>query len=422
MRTPARLAPKTPIQRQMSDNATDPVQVYCRVRPLQQPNEESCLEVITSKTLSLRPPEIASNYKITALREMQYTFKHVFDQDSTQHEVYATVAQPLVEGLIKGKNGLLFTYGVTSSGKTYTMTGNQENRGIMPRCLEVLFKTISDYQTKKFVFKPDRMNGFEILSDADAMLERQAEMNAKFGKLGRRKDSDPEIASRASADVSNLDGIDEDNMYAVFVTYVEVYNNSVYDLLEDGPIQKTLQTKIVRGDEKHNMYVHGVTEVEVKNVSEAIDAYHMGQKRKRTGHTILNSESSRSHSVFTVRLVQAPTDNRGEQLIQDRRQITISQLSLVDLAGSERTNRTNNTGQRLREAGNINNSLMTLRKCLETLRENQSMGAQKKVPYREAKVTHLFKNYFDGEGQVRMIVCVNPRNEDYDETTVSHLY
>lgn len=351
---------------------------------------------------------------------MQYTFKHVFDQNSSQQEVYATVAQPLVEGLIKGKNGLLFTYGVTSSGKTYTMAGNVENRGVMPRCLEVLFRTISDYQTKKFVFKPDKMNGFEILSDADAAYERQHEIHAKFGKLGPRKDSDPEIASRASTDVSGLEGIVEDNMYAVFVTYVEVYNNSVYDLLEDGPIGKTLQTKIIRGDEKQNMYVHGVTEIEVKCVSDAIEAYRTGQKRKRTGHTILNSESSRSHSVFTIRLVQAPTDSRGEQLVQDRRQITVSQLSLVDLAGSERTSRTNNTGQRLREAGNINNSLMTLRQCLETLRRNQmTSGPPTKVPYRDAKITHLFKNYFDGEGQVRMIVCINPRSEDYDETTVS---
>lgn len=98
----------------------------------------------------------------------------------------------------------------------------------------------------------------------------------------------------------------------------------------------------------------------------------------------------------------------------------ISQLSLVDLAGSERTNRTNNTGQRLREASNINNSLMTLRKCLETLRENQASSNQKMVPYRDAKITHLFKNYFDGEGHVRMIVCINPRPEDFDETTVSN--
>ncbi|CAG2057009.1 unnamed protein product [Timema podura] len=163
------------------------------------------------------------------------------------------------------------------------------------------------------------------------------------------------------------------------------------------------------------MYVHGVTEVEVKSTNEAFQAFYKGQKRKRMAHTALNAESSRSHSVFTVRLVQAPLDCRGEAVVQDKRAICISQLSLVDLAGSERTNRTKNTGQRLREASNINNSLLTLRLCLETLRENQLQGTEKMVPYRESKMTHLFKNYFDGDGQVEMIVCVNPSVDDFDE-------
>lgn len=172
------------------------------------------------------------------------------------------------------------------------------------------------------------------------------------------------------------------------------------------------------------MFVHGVTEVEVKTVEDALEVFQMGQKRKRMGHTVLNAESSRSHSVFNIRLVQAPTDSQGENVVQDRQNITVSQLSLVDLAGSERSSRTKNTGVRLREAGNINNSLMTLRTCLEYLRENQlaaSNGlAPKKVPYRDSKITHMFKNYFDGEGQVSMIVCINPRIEDYDENMVNY--
>ncbi|GAB0090351.1 Kinesin-like protein [Sergentomyia squamirostris] len=412
-KTPAK-TPKMKTRPQPS-GLRDSVSVFCRVRPMQCESDLSCLKAISKTTVHLTPPEIAINFKVGTLKETQHIFKEVFDENSQQREVFNVVAQPLVEALIRGKNGLLFTYGVTGSGKTYTMTGDNQNQGIMPRCLDILFKTINDYQTKKFVFKPDRLNGFEILSEADAMIERQAEMNAKFNKL-RRKDSDPEIASRASTDVSALSGIDEDNMYAVFVTYVEVYNNSVYDLLEEGSIQKTLQTKIIREDGTKNMFVHGVTEVEVKSMEDAIEVFHLGQKRKRMGHTILNSESSRSHSVFTVRLVQAPTDIDGEYVMKDKKTVTVSQLSLVDLAGSERTNRTKNTGQRLREAGNINNSLMTLRTCLEILRENQLSGSVKKVPYRESKLTHLFKNYFDGEGIVKMIVCVNPRAEDYDET------
>lgn len=101
----------------------------------------------------------------------------------------------------------------------------------MPRCMDVLFKTISDFQAKKYVFKPDRLNGFEILSDADAMLERQADINSRLTRL-ERQNTDIEIASRASSDVTTLSGIDEDNSFAVFISYVEIYNNSVFDLLE----------------------------------------------------------------------------------------------------------------------------------------------------------------------------------------------
>ncbi|XP_053675408.1 kinesin-like protein KIF23 [Anopheles nili] len=396
----------------------DPVQVYCRVRPLPCESDLTCLRVTDPHTIVLTPPEIAINYKVGNLKETQFIFKRVFSDTIRQHDVYMTVAQPLVEGLIRGRNGLLFTYGVTGSGKTYTMTGDLQHRGIMPRCLDALFRTIADYQAKKYTFKPDRLNGFDILSEAEILLERQTEMNAKLTKSTRKKDLDQEVASQASVEPSEISGIEEDNIYSVFINYVEVYNNSVYDLLEETTIQKTLQSKMVREDAQHNMFVHGVTEVEVKSVEEALELFQIGQKRKRMGHTILNAESSRSHSVFTIRLVQAPVDVQGENVVQDRNAISVSQLSLVDLAGSERTSRTGNTGQRLREAGNINNSLMTLRTCLEILRENhlQAGGGLKKVPYRDSKITHLFKNYFDGEGQVRMIVCVNPRAEDYDET------
>lgn len=218
----------------------DPVHVFCRVRPLPSDGDLSCVRVKNSTTIVLTTPEQALGTKQGALKETQYIFKHVFEANSSQQDVFAGVAQPLVENLIRGRNSLLFTYGVTGSGKTYTMTGDVRHRGVMPRCLDVLFRTISDYQTKKYIFKPDRLNGFEILSETDALLERQQEMNQRFAGRGalKRKDSDPEIASQASCDMAPLQGVEEDNMYAVFITYVEVYNNSVYDLLEEGGIQK----------------------------------------------------------------------------------------------------------------------------------------------------------------------------------------
>jgi len=248
-----RVVPKTPraqptaekLRRDTSDKARDPVNVFCRVRPLQSDADLASLRVKNSTTIALNPQDQLLQHHKThngAQREIQYIFKHVFQPDATQQDVYGSVAQPLVENLLKGRNSLLFTYGVTGSGKTYTMTGNLKHRGIMPRCLDVLFRTISDYQAKKFVFKPDKLNGFEILSEEDALLERQHEMNQRFAGAGRfafrHKDSDPEIASQASVEPTPLLGLDEDNMYSVFVTYIEIYNNSVYDLLEDSGIQK----------------------------------------------------------------------------------------------------------------------------------------------------------------------------------------
>ncbi|XP_011505660.1 PREDICTED: kinesin-like protein KIF23 [Ceratosolen solmsi marchali] len=404
----------------------DPVQVYCRLRPMQFANDISCMKIIQDTTIAITPPESAMNFRNGAQKEIQTTFTHVFAENISQREIFQIVSLPLVENLIHGRNGLLFTYGVTGSGKTYTMTGDPNDSGIMPRCLDVIFNSISNYQAKKFVFKPDKLNGFDVQSETDAMIDRQNELHAglmtprntktpRSRKVDSDSDSNPIICREI--DDSRTVAVDHDYVYAVFVTYVEIYNNIVYDLLEEEEVRtKILQSKIVREDGNKNMYVHAVTEVEVKSSNEAFEIFQKGQRRRRVAHTALNAESSRSHSVFTIRLIQAPLDSEGEQIMQDKRSIIVSQLSLVDLAGSERTNRTKNTGQRLREAGNINNSLMTLRSCLEILRENQMQGTSKMVPYRDSKLTHLFKNYFDGEGQVRMIVCVNPRTDDYDET------
>lgn len=205
--------------------------------------------------------------------------------------------------------------------------------------------------------------------------------------------------------------------YAVFVTYVEIYNNIVYDLLDESTGTK-LQPKILREDCNHNMYVNGVAEIEVKTAEETFELFNLGQKRKRMAHTSMNAESSRSHSIFSIRVVQGMFDDTGENLV-DRHLLVSAQLSLVDLAGSERCNRAHTTGQRLKEAGSINNSLMSLRTCMEALRENQMYGAGKIVPYRDSRLTHLFKNYFDGQGNVKMIVCVNSSNKDFEENVVS---
>ena len=214
--------------------------------------------------------------------------------------------------------------------------------------------------------------------------------------------------------------VNEDYQYAVFVSYVEIYNNYTYDLLDVPKMdivsgRMKLTSKMLREDSYRNMYVHGAVEVEVKSPEEALETFYKGQKQRRVAETQLNIESSRSHSIFTLRVVATPMDALGEDILSSPHHLIVSQLALVDLAGSERTARTGNTGARLQEASKINQSLMTLRTCIETLRENQKTGGAKSVPYRDSRVTHLFRNYFEGDGKVKMVVCINPRNSDYDE-------
>ncbi|XP_034734862.1 kinesin-like protein KIF23 isoform X3 [Etheostoma cragini] len=434
-KTPRR-PPKKP-----SSNQKDPVGVYCRVRPLGVEDEECCIEVISSTTIQLHAPEGFKTNRNGEYKETQYSFKKVFGVSISQMELFEHVAKPLVDDLIHGKNGLLFTYGVTGSGKTFTMTGSPGQGGLLPRSLDMIFNSIGPYQAKRYVFKVDDKNGMEVQNEVDALLERQRrENNSSVSKPSSASSSkqklDPEIADMIkSEEAYKTEGVDEDSSYSVFVSYIEIYNNYIYDLLEENqedaikpkwngggtPVRQNTefippQSKILREDQNHNMYVAGCMEVEVKSAEEAFQVFWRGQKKRKVANTRLNRESSRSHSVLIVKLAQAPLDADGDNILQDKNQVSVSQLCLVDLAGSERTGRTGAEGTRIREAGNINQSLLNLRTCIEILRENQICGTNRMVPYRDSKVTHLFKNYFDGEGKVRMVVCVNPKADDYEET------
>ncbi|KAK8396601.1 hypothetical protein O3P69_004941 [Scylla paramamosain] len=386
----------------------DPVEVFCCIRPAEIPGQEECIAEVDSRTVKLTPPNSSFAYRNGSAKEQLYKFERVFGPSSSQKELFSQVAMPPVSDLVNGRNGLLFAYGVTGSGKTYTMQGTPQDGGIICRTLDVLFNSIQDYQASRFTFRPDGMNGFDTQSEVEAQNDRRKaaatpRLRPMAGGRTTRGRKDPpgsQDSSQRIPDTSCINSVDEDNVYSVFISYIEIYNNYLYDLLEElpetGP-SSGLQTKIIREDAQHNMYVHACTEVEVKSPEDGL-------------------ESSRSHSIFTIRLLQAPLDAQGEDVVTDKSAIVVSQLSLVDLAGSERNLRTKAAGDRIKEAGNINNSLMNLRICIEILRENQETGGNKKIPYRDSKLTHYFKNFFDGDGKVRMVVCVNPRSDDYDET------
>ncbi|XP_025836119.1 kinesin-like protein KIF23 [Agrilus planipennis] len=402
---------ETPRSRENSmDRSRESVHVFCRLKPLENETETS-IKLLSPTTLTIR-----STADKSTKRDVHYIFNHIFTSYSSQKEIFDHVALPLLEGVINGKNGLLFTYGVTGSGKTYTLTGEPNNPGIMPRCIDTLFNTIANFQTQKYVIKSDKMNGFEIQSESDAVEDRFRETRTnKISKTNRRAMGD--CKSYYTNDGSRLTNLNENSLYCVFISYIEIYNNIVFDLLDESTSTRP-ESKILREDSQKNMYVNGSVELEVKSAAEAYELFFKGQKRKRMAYTALNAESSRSHSIFNIRIVQieqVAQNSHGQAAVPENNIMRVGQLSLVDLAGSERCSRTQTTGLRLKEASIINNSLMTLRICLETLRENQQTGNNKLVPYRDSRLTLLFKNYFEGGGQVRMVVCINPSLRDYEE-------
>ncbi|GIY18875.1 kinesin-like protein KIF23 [Caerostris darwini] len=395
----------------------DAIEVYCRIRPLDSANDATCLRANDKNTVILFPPDMLHSTKI--LKEVHYSFKKVFDSEASQKQLFNQVSLPLVEDTLLGCNGLIFTYGITSSGKTYTMAGTPQDGGLLPRSLDVIFNSIKDCQAPKFVFKPDKLNAFDTQLTSDAMLDCQMEMRL-HNKASMKNSRREKILTERIPDETVITELPPDVHFSVFVSYVEIYNNYIYDLLEELPSdtkrKMNFNSKMLREDASRNMYVFGVIETEVKTVEEALDLFYKGQLRKRVSNTALNTESSRSHSIFTIRVVHAPLDPLGAEVLLDKDLISVGQLSLVDLAGSERCTRTKSAGQKLREAGNINASLMALRNCIEILRESQISGINKKIPYRDSKLTHLFKSYFEGKGKVRMIVCVNPQAAYFDET------
>ena len=149
--------------------------------------------------------------------------------------MFHQTALPLVKDLLHGRNGLLFTYGVTGSGKTHTMQGSPNDPGIMVRAIDVIFNSIEGrLVSRKHVVISDRFNDFQVQSVADAAAMTQQELMDEIKRpyYNRNNTSDPNL-SRRLPDETKVDDVDQNQVYAVFISYCEIYNKYIYDLLEN---------------------------------------------------------------------------------------------------------------------------------------------------------------------------------------------
>ncbi|ROT70429.1 putative golgin subfamily A member 4-like [Penaeus vannamei] len=430
------------------------LKVYLRVRPSlrdeQQANEDTHVDILDNHSIILTAPASSNTFKnstngITKLSQ-KFTFSQIYGPTINQKELFNGSTLGLVKDFINGQNCLLFTYGATNSGKTFTVQGTPNDAGILPRALEVLFNTVGEQQYEANDLKPRYFCGVSRLEESDIKKEEEkkerifkitSDLGSTFSQSTMSlskisfgdcslNTSDPSAASDISRVSSVIDNrcqddtaleVDnsENTVYAIFVSFAEIYNEYIYDLLEKMPTcKKNKRNPLMLGEDRNSaIYVKGLQEVRVRSAEEAWKLLEIGRQNLHFAATRLNHNSSRSHCIFTIKLIRM-ADSQNPHVAR------VSMLSMCDLAGAERAGKTHGSHDRLKEAGNINSSLLVLSRCIEALRRNQMQKGNKKrevpVPYRDSKLTRLFQSFFLGRGKAAMIVNISKTPLLFDET------
>nr|XP_040032970.1 kinesin-like protein KIF20B isoform X4 [Gasterosteus aculeatus aculeatus] len=406
------------------------LQVYLRVRPFtaaesDKKEAQDCVTIEGPDTVVLTAPRSGQSNrqsdKSLPQTAQRFTFTQVFDPESSQKKVFDGSVRDLVRDVLTGGNCLVFTYGVTNAGKTFTFLGPDHDSGLLPRALSVIFNSIEGRLYGRSDLKPQRCRDVSRLTPD----QQAAESSSKRNLLRLLKESDRSQTSGRStfldgsslstdsgvseADSFSLD-VESNVRFSVWVSFCEIYNDNIHDLLEQVPGGHLRRTVLrLSQDVKGNSFIKDLRWVQVSSSDEAYRVMKIGKKNQSFSSTRLNHLSSRSHSIFSIRILRV--DDAGVPRV-----LGISELSLCDLAGSERCSRTHNTGERLKEAGNINNSLLTLGKCISAMRLNQHTKVQHHVPFRESKLTHFLQFFFCGGGRVSMVVNINKNSACFDET------
>ncbi|XP_069545908.1 uncharacterized protein kif16bb [Brachyistius frenatus] len=345
------------------------VRVAVRVRPLNKREKQLSSKVVIhmkGNTTSILKP---SSVRVDEQKDEGKSFSYDFSYDSSdrgsptfasQERIFQDLGSDVLKAAFKGFNACLFAYGQTGSGKSYTMMANKEDKGLIPRICEGLFLEISHR--------------------------------------------------------SKSDGVS----FHTEVSYLEIYNERVQDLLKKRTILTDVGSLRVREHPRDGPYVENLSKHLVHNYTDMEELIVLGNANRTTAGTGMNDFSSRSHAIFTIMFTQAWFD---AELPHE----TLSKIHLVDLAGSERAHATRTTGTWLKEGANINKSLVTLGSVISALAD-LSVGAQstkKKqifIPYRDSVLTWLLKDSLGGNAVTTMIATISPADVNYIETLCTLRY
>lgn len=212
------------------------------------------------------------------------------------------------------------------------------------------------------------------------------------------------ISSEPVAMIDELKGVS----VSIWVSFAEIYNEYIYDLLQFNQSKNKQREKLKLGkDSRGQVYIKDLTSIHVSSGVEAYQILQYGLQYLQYASTTVNSHSSRSHCIFTIKLVQ---------LSANKKDFIVTFFNFADLAGSERLKKTMNKGDRLKESNNINASLLVLHRCITIVRNAQKGSKSKVAPFRESKLTQLFQNALSGQESIYMIVNINPIINMYDES------
>ncbi|KFQ14512.1 Kinesin-like KIF20A [Leptosomus discolor] len=457
------ISPNLECSRQaVAEDNNGKLKVYLRVRPLkstevEKGEDQGCVCIENLETLLLKAPKDSFTMRSTERGVGQaahrFSFTQIFGPDVGQKSFFDETMKQVVKDVLNGQNWLVYTYGITNSGKTHTIQGSNKDGGILPRSLAVIFNSVGDRLYEGMDLKPFLSNEVICLDSRQVRHEETKKQSMLQGGLWEEElltplkkshsaesqlqattsgSFDSGVAGLSSSsqltnhsDVSqteelgprwaDLDCISLTNagdmQFSIWVSFFEIYNELIYDLLEPAlPGQnRKRQTLRLCEDQTGNPYVKDLNWINVRDADEAWKLLKLGRKNQSFASTHMNQNSSRSHSVFSIRILHL---RRGGSEIVPK----ISELSLCDLAGSERC-KDQKSGDRMKEANNINTSLHTLGRCIAALRQNQqSKLKQTVVPFRDSKLTRVFQGFFTGRGRSCMIVNINQCASTYDET------
>ncbi|KAI8562040.1 hypothetical protein RHMOL_Rhmol03G0004100 [Rhododendron molle] len=287
----------------------------------------------------------------------------VFGPTTTTRHVYDVAAQHVVSGAMEGINGTIFAYGVTSSGKTHTMHGDQRSPGIIPLAVKDAFSIIQETPSREFLL---RVSYLEIYNE-----------------------------------VSFLPFLFTISRRILLILEMEVLQGHVVnDLLN--PAGQNLRIR----EDAQGTFVEGIKEEVVLSPAHALSLIAAGEEHRHVGSTNFNLLSSRSHTIFTLTIESSPCGDNCEGGA-----VNLSQLNLIDLAGSE-SSKAETTGVRRKEGSYINKSLLTLGTVISKLTD----GRATHVPYRDSKLTRLLQSSLSGHGRVSLICTVTPSSSSTEET------